>query len=137
MSWTKEAVEEAVRKVGARAATDLEFRSLCVSNIHAAIQQESGIEVPASFTIGVLDQSANQLNIILPPVAREADELLESELESVAGGSKAGANDFFSGVGSGALAMFGEDTGFRGNSSEATAGAAIGAILMLPAALAQ
>ena len=58
-------------------------------------------------------------------------------LESVAGGSKSGANDFFSGVGAGAMAMFGEDTGFRGNSDEATAGAAIGAILMLPAALGQ
>ncbi|NBD25157.1 hypothetical protein [Paenibacillus glycinis] len=137
MNWTQEAVEEAVRKVGARAATDLEFRNLCVSDIHAAIQQESGLEVPASFKIGVLDQSANHLNLILPAFAAEADELMESELESVAGGSKQGASDFFSGVGSGALAMFGEDTGFRGNSSEANAGAAIGAILMLPAALGQ
>jgi hypothetical protein len=87
VSWTKETVEEAIRKVGARAATDLEFRQLCVSNIHAAIQQESGMEVPASFKIGVLDQSANHLNLILPPVVKEEGELLESELESVAGGS--------------------------------------------------
>ncbi|QHT61957.1 hypothetical protein GXP70_19540 [Paenibacillus lycopersici] len=137
MSWTKEAFEEAVRKVGARAATDLAFRSLCVSDIHAAIQQESGIEVPASFTIGVLDQSANQLNIILPPIARDADELLESELESVAGGSKSGANDFFSGIGTGALAMFGEDTGYRPNSAEGNAGTIVGAILTFPAALSQ
>jgi hypothetical protein len=99
MSWSKEAVEEAVKKVGGRAATDLEVRALCVSNIHAAIQQESGIEVPASFKIGVLDQSANHLNFILPPVVKEEGELLESELESVAGGSKSGANDFFNGLG--------------------------------------
>jgi hypothetical protein len=99
MGWTKEAVEAAVSKVGERAAADMEFRQLCVSNIHAAIQQVSGIEVPASFKIGVLDKFANQLNIILPPVVKEEGELLESELESVAGGSKSGANDFFNGLG--------------------------------------
>jgi hypothetical protein len=137
MSWTKEALDEAVQKIGARASTDSEFRSLCLSNIHAAIKQETGLEVPASFKIGVLDQSANHLNLVLPPMVKEADELSESELESVAGGSKAGANDFFSGVGTGALAMFGEDTGFRGNSGEATAGMVIGSILTLPAALTQ
>jgi hypothetical protein len=98
VSWTKETVEEAIRKVGARAATDMEFRQLCVSNIRAAIQQESGMEVPASIKIGVLDQSANHLNFILPPVVKEEGELLESELESVAGGSKSGANDFFNDV---------------------------------------
>jgi len=123
MSWTKEAVEEAVLQVGERAATDAEFRNLCVSNIHAAIQQVSGIEVPASFKIGVLDQSANQLNIILPAVVKEEDELLDSELESVAGGSKSGATDFFNGVGSG--------LGVTGGTPEAIAGSAIGRIVTL------
>ncbi|QHT61958.1 hypothetical protein GXP70_19545 [Paenibacillus lycopersici] len=131
MSWTKEAVEEAVRKVGARAATDLAFRSLCVSNIHAAIQQESGIEVPASFTIGVLDQSAHQLSIVLPPVAREADELLESELESVAGGSKSGANDFFTGIATG-IASVATGQLVDTHSSEETAGNIVGQIVGSP-----
>jgi hypothetical protein len=123
VSWTKEAVEEAIRKVGARAAKDLEYRALCVSNIHAAIQQESGIEVPASFKIGVLDQSANQLNLILPPVVKEEGELLESELESVAGGSKSGATDFFNGVGSG--------LGITGGSAEHIAGQVVGTVVTL------
>jgi hypothetical protein len=88
MSWTQEAFEEAVRKVSGRAAADPSFRSLCTRDIHAAIREESGIEVPASFTIGVLDPAAYQLNIVLPPIAREADELSEDELGSVAGGGK-------------------------------------------------
>ncbi|QHW32313.1 hypothetical protein GZH47_16865 [Paenibacillus rhizovicinus] len=88
MSWTQETFQEAVRKVSERAAVDAAFRSLCVSDIHAAIQQESGIEVPSSFKIGVLDPSANQLNIVIPPVALEEGELQEDELESVAGGVK-------------------------------------------------
>ncbi|NBD25155.1 hypothetical protein [Paenibacillus glycinis] len=124
MSWTKEAVEEAVKKVGAKAAIDAEFRSLCVSDIHAAIQQESGLEVPASFKIGVLDQSANHLNLILPPFAKEEDELLESELESVAGGSKSGATDFFNGIAEGV----GIPTD---GSAEAIAGNVIGTVISL------
>ncbi|MBB6673763.1 hypothetical protein [Cohnella nanjingensis] len=123
MSWTQATVEEAVRKVGARAATDLAFRELCVSDIHAAIQQESGLEVPASFKIGVLDQSANQLSIILPPVVKAEGELLESELESVAGGSKSGATDFFNGVGSG--------LGINGGSAESVAGQVVGRVVTL------
>ncbi|QHW32314.1 hypothetical protein GZH47_16870 [Paenibacillus rhizovicinus] len=131
MSWSKEAVEEAISKVGARAKTDLEFRSLCVSNIHAAIQQETGLEVPASFKIGVLDQSANQLNIILPPIAKEEDELLESELESVAGGSKSGATDFFEGIAVGIVSVaVGEQV--DSNSSEGTAGNIIGQVIGSP-----
>ncbi|NBD25156.1 hypothetical protein [Paenibacillus glycinis] len=90
MSWTKEALEAAIQKVSARAATDAEFRSLCASDIRAAIRLEDGLEVPASFKIGVLDASANHLNLILPPIAKEDGELLENELEGVAGGSSGG-----------------------------------------------
>ncbi|QHT61959.1 hypothetical protein GXP70_19550 [Paenibacillus lycopersici] len=88
MSRNQEAFMEAIRKVSARAAVDPAFRSLCASDIHAAIRQESGIELPASFTIGVLDPSANMLNIVLPPMAGEEGELGEDELGRVAGGVK-------------------------------------------------
>ncbi|MCC3372464.1 hypothetical protein [Cohnella sp. REN36] len=123
MSWTQQSVEEAVRKVGARAATDMSFRELCVSDIRAAIQQESGLEVPASFKIGVLDQSAYQLSLILPPAVKAEGELLESELESVAGGSKSGATDFFNGVGNG--------LGITGGSAESVAGQVVGRVVTL------
>lgn len=88
MTWSKELFQEAFNKLSARAATDLEFRQLCVSDIHAAILLESGMEVPASFKIGVLDQSAYRMSVILPPVSLEPNELSEGELESIAGGIK-------------------------------------------------
>lgn len=127
MAWSKEAVEEAVSKVGARAAADLEFRSLCVTNIHEAIQQETGLEVPASFKIGVLDQSSYSLSIILPKVQLADSELTEGELDSVAGGSKQGATDFFDGLATGLSGNSGPQ-----NSAEGEAGNAIGLIATIP-----
>ncbi|MBW7457439.1 NHLP leader peptide family RiPP precursor [Paenibacillus sepulcri] len=131
MAWSKEAVAEAVNKVGARAATDLEYRNLCVTNIHEAIQQETGLEVPSSFKIGVLDQSSYSLSIVLPKVQLADNELTEGELDSVAGGSKDGATDFFEGLAGGAASIMGADNTYA-NNSEGVAGNIIGQIVASP-----
>jgi hypothetical protein len=99
MSWNNEEVQNAVTKVMEKAGSDAAFKQLCLSDIHAAVKEVTGQEVPAEFKINVIDGAAYHANIVLPAVKESADELSETELESVAGGSKSGANDFFGGVG--------------------------------------
>ncbi|MGE6578539.1 hypothetical protein [Paenibacillus xylanexedens] len=100
MSWTEEQIQETVNAVMTKASSDAAFRALAVSDIYAAIQQETGQEVPREFKINVVDGTGYHATIVLPEARGEADELTETELESVAGGSKDGATDFFNGVGS-------------------------------------
>lgn len=99
MSWTEEQIQDTVKAVMAKAASDKEFHALAVSDIYAAIQQETGQEVPREFKINTVDGSGYHATIVLPEVRGEADELTDTELESVAGGSKDGATRFFEGVG--------------------------------------
>lgn len=131
MAWSKEVLESIVQQVGERAATDLEFRSLCLKDIHAAVLQETGVEVPASFKIGVLDQTVYNLSIVLPAIQLPDNELSESELESVAGGSKAGAEDFFNGVAGGVMSVACGQP-INTYSSEETAGNIVGQIIGSP-----
>lgn len=98
-NWSKESVQEAVNKVIEKASKDEKFRALCQTNIHAAIREVSGAEVPASFKINVVDNTGYHINVTLPPLQKADGELGDSELESVAGGSKSGAEDFFNDVG--------------------------------------
>lgn len=99
MSWTEEQVQETVAAVIERSSTDAEFRALALSDIYGAIKEVSGVEVPREFKINITDGTGYHVNIVLPEVRGAADELTETELEAVAGGSKSGANDFFNGVG--------------------------------------
>lgn len=92
MSWTEEQIQNTVKAVMDKAASDTEFRALAVSDIYAAIQQETGLEVPREFKINAVDGSGYHSTIVLPAVRGEVDELTETELESVAGGSKVAPN---------------------------------------------
>ncbi|CAH1195504.1 hypothetical protein PAECIP111893_00706 [Paenibacillus plantiphilus] len=100
MSWTNEQIQEAAQAVVGKAISDAEFRKLAISDIYAAIKQVTGREVPQEFKINVIDGTGYHANIVLPEVRGAADELTETELEAVAGGSKDGATRFFEGVGS-------------------------------------
>lgn len=99
MSWTEEQVKGTVSAVIAKANADAEFRALAVSDIYAAIKSATGQEVPKEFKINVVDGTGFHSTIVLPEARGAADELTETELESVAGGSKDGANQFFNSVG--------------------------------------
>ncbi|WP_341279233.1 hypothetical protein [Paenibacillus sp. FSL H8-0537] len=100
MSWNEQQVTDTVNAVITKANSDAEFRALAVSDIYAAIKAATGHEVPQEFKINIVDATGYHATIVLPEVRGAADELTETELESVAGGSKSGANDFFNGVGS-------------------------------------
>ncbi|MBP1989988.1 hypothetical protein [Paenibacillus eucommiae] len=99
MSWTEEQVKETATLVIEKASSDDAFRSLCLTDIYAAVKEATGKEVPQDFKINVVDGKGYHANIVLPEAKASADELSETELESVAGGSKSGANDFFGTVG--------------------------------------
>ncbi|WP_341279234.1 hypothetical protein [Paenibacillus sp. FSL H8-0537] len=90
MSWTQEQFNETVHAVIAKANSDAEFRALAISDIYAAIKAATGHEVPQQFKINIVDATGYHSTIVLPEVRRAADELTETELEAVAGGSKTG-----------------------------------------------
>jgi len=100
MSWTQEEIQATVQKVTVKAGSDAAFRKLALSDINSAVKEVSGKEIPAGFRINVIDGAGYHANIVLPEAKSSADELSETELESVAGGSKDGATRFFEGVGS-------------------------------------
>ncbi|MGG4145514.1 hypothetical protein ABEW34_20680 [Paenibacillus algorifonticola] len=90
MSWTQEQFNDTVHAVIAKANSDAAFRALAVSDIYAAIKAATGYEVPQQFKINIVDATGYHSTIVLPEVRGVADELTETELESVAGGSKTG-----------------------------------------------
>ncbi|SFF07921.1 NHLP leader peptide domain-containing protein [Paenibacillus algorifonticola] len=93
MSWTHEQFNETVHAVIAKANSDAAFRALAVSDIYAAIKAATGHEVPQQFKINIVDATGYHSTIVLPEVRDAADELTETELESVAGGSKAAVSE--------------------------------------------
>jgi hypothetical protein len=88
MSWTYESINEAVKSMVSKAETDAAFRQLCLDDIQSAAKEVTGQEIPAGFKIQVVDGTGYQATVVLPEAKGEADELSETELESVAGGSK-------------------------------------------------
>jgi len=72
-----------------KAMKDDSFRKHLLEDPKTAFEQETGITLPASFNITVLQEDQNNVYLILPPVQSGAgeDELTEAELASVAGGA--------------------------------------------------
>jgi len=64
------------------------FRKQLLENPRTAFEQETGILLPSSIMIRVLQEDHNNYYIVLPPIQSEANEseLTETELVSVAGG---------------------------------------------------
>ena len=77
--------QEQFQTVLTRSATDMEFRSLLLSDSRAALSQHFGREVPASINIVFVENKADA-TVVLPDVISES-ELSETELETVAGGT--------------------------------------------------
>src|SRR5690606_33845052 len=97
MSWSNEQIQETVKKVVEKAAADSQFRKMVLSDVYAAIKEATGREVPREFKINVVDGTGYHANIVLPEFRASADELTDTDLEMVAGGSKDGATRFFEG----------------------------------------
>lgn len=79
--------EQAIREraqIVARAWQDKTFREALVRDPKAAISQELGRELADSVEITVLQETASQVYLVVPPVPDH--ELSEQELEQVSGG---------------------------------------------------
>ena len=72
-----------MRIVG-KASEDTDFRAWLLSEPKGAIEQESGVTIPAWLSIEVHEESGTTADPVLPPDSR----LSESDLQAVAGGRR-------------------------------------------------
>lgn len=86
MAWSQEKINEIYVKIQKMAVTDEEFRKELLENTNAAIEKVAGQKLPEDFKIKVIENDPSyQATFVLPPMV--ADELDDSELDMVAGGS--------------------------------------------------
>ena len=79
----KQVEDKLVRK----ASEDLAFRQELLANPKAAISREFGIQLQDDFNIKVVEETANDLILVLPAqAASNKAELTEREMDAVAGG---------------------------------------------------
>ncbi|KPD07729.1 hypothetical protein AM501_13950 [Aneurinibacillus migulanus] len=88
MSWNLEKVNKALEMIKQKAATDAEFRVLCLNNPKEAVKRATGMEVPEDFKLRVIDNAGAHLTVVLPDLQGEEGELDETELAQVSGGAR-------------------------------------------------
>jgi hypothetical protein len=79
-----------------KALKDEQFRSQLVNNPRETIEKETGVKIPASITIKVMEEDNNNRYFILPsvPVQESDGELTEADLQLVAGGTLGGISTY-------------------------------------------
>jgi hypothetical protein len=86
MNWTQEEIEKGFQAVKKKAMVDKKFRALAVANPNKAIQEVTGKNVPAGFSIKIVESDpAYHMTFVLPEMVTE--ELSDAALESVSGGA--------------------------------------------------
>ena len=80
---TQEVQNEPINNILAKCWADANFKQQLLADPAAALKAE-GIEIPAGYTVRVLENTDKVLNYVLPPNPNA--ELSDAELESVAGG---------------------------------------------------
>lgn len=70
-----------------RAQTDQAFRQELIQNPRQALSESTGLNIPDTIQIEVLEETPTQFYLVLPPAALSVGgELSSAELEGVAGG---------------------------------------------------
>ena len=90
---------------GEKARHDEAFRAELLANPRAAVEKLFGTELPPQIKIQAIEEAPDTYIIGVPATIAvgEFGELSDSDLEAVAGGSKAGAKKFFKELGSAIL----------------------------------
>lgn len=84
-AWTQAEVQQAVQKVGEKAAEDQQFRQLALTNPKKAITQVMDKEVPDNVSLKLIEGDPTaDLTLVVPPL--QTDTLSDAELDQVAGG---------------------------------------------------
>jgi hypothetical protein len=91
---TRETVE---MEIAAKAWQDEEFLERLRADPKAVIAEEYGVEVPDTVEIKVIEESAHELYIRIPPNPNDL-ELTDEQLEAVAGGECVVTSAIISGV---------------------------------------
>ena len=87
--WTTEKVNEVYALAAEKAKVDEAFRKALVEHPNKAIEELSGMEVPADFKIRVIEYDpAYQATFVLPEML--GDEFSADDLDAVAGGACGG-----------------------------------------------
>jgi hypothetical protein len=76
-----------IRKILAKCWEDAFFKQRLLAD-PAAVLKAEGVEIPADYTVRVLENTDKVINYVLPPNPNV--ELSDSDLEAVAGGTKVG-----------------------------------------------
>ncbi|MEI6174217.1 MAG: NHLP leader peptide family RiPP precursor [Bacteroidota bacterium] len=86
MSNFRKKIEEQIIE---KAMKDDSFRKKLLENPKIVFELETGVKLPESLQIKVLQEDRNNVYLVLPPFRADVDEdeLSEAELASVAGGT--------------------------------------------------
>ncbi|AEF42693.1 NHLP leader peptide family RiPP precursor [Hoyosella subflava] len=77
---------EVIDRVVSKAQSDSDFRRALLSDPAAAVSQELGVEWPSDVSLRIVEESPQEVCIVLPPAPKSDAELSEDELAAVAGG---------------------------------------------------
>jgi hypothetical protein len=99
------------------------FRAQLLADPKSAVEKALNAPLPAGLTLKVIEAGKTDFTVVLPyePKTSANGEMSDDDLESVAGGSKAGANSFFNSLANGLTGTGGSD-----GSAEGAAGAILG-----------
>lgn len=85
--WTAEEIQDAMKKLVERGATDARFRTIALSDPNEAVRQVAGKAVPEGIKVRVVENAGAHYTIVLPDLrSSDVSELSDAELEHVAGG---------------------------------------------------
>jgi hypothetical protein len=84
----QEVQNDQIKNILAKCWADASFKQKLLTDPAAALKAE-GIEIPAGYTVRVVENTDKVVNYVLPPNPNA--ELSDSELESVAGGKGGGS----------------------------------------------
>ena len=73
--------DEMRAKIVDKAAEDVDFRALLLSDPKSAVKQELGLDIPSRFNVRVHEEDADTAHLVLPP----SSALDEADLQALVG----------------------------------------------------
>jgi hypothetical protein len=83
---TKNVRKSFVNTIIELALKDPTFRNELINDPKPALKRVFGINIPDGLTVRIVEESENEVYLVIPCAMKREDELQEAELESVAGG---------------------------------------------------